>query len=271
MILWLSIKQEEWYMGTNNIFSLSRFNVVFRNLLKEKWKENLRFYTFSFAVLLIFDIIICYSEYNDNMIAGHIHTDSVANGMEGTYFILFLFGCGCGYTLHATNDMRRKGERIFALTTPATTFEKWVSRWIVYTFFFFMVSPIIFFAVDALRVEIFRYIFPHQYICFIGFAGYKNIMIMHPWPKLFIVYFFMQSLFMFFACFYPKSPKKLVLISLAVIFATFFALKLFLIHYINVGLKMTSNVFLYILFVLIIVNWALSYISFKKMEIIDRW
>lgn len=254
-------------MNENSIFSLSRFNVVFRNLLKERWKEDLRFYALSFAAFLIFDIFICYSEYHDNMIGGHTYTDSVANGTEGLFFIVFLFGCGCGYTLHVTNDMRKKGERIFALTAPATTFEKWVSRWIVYTFFFFILSPIIFFAVDALRVEIFRYIFPHQFICFIGFAGYKNIMIMHPWPKLFVVYFFMQSLFMLFAYFYPKSPKKLVLMLLATILIIFFILK---ISFINIKFKMTSLLH-FILFVLTIVNWALSYISFKKMEIIDKW
>ena len=267
MILWLKVKQEEYNMNTNKIFSLSRFNRVFCNLFIENRKTYLGASIGTLAVFIIFDIVYCFSVYHN------IH------GLRGFYYNYdFVLGLASGFmmgiigvsAIFAVKDIGETSGRIMALTTPATTFEKWFSRWIACTPISLLAFFVIFFGVCGLHIIVLRYMFPQIPVAFPGISEF-----IHSLGFFLVFSLFVQSLCMLSAFFSPKSPVKLLIILLFSVLLLgilgYMLISVFSLSVIklNIPIKKTT-LLLWMSGVLTVVAWALSYICFKKLDVTNR-
>ena len=177
------------------------------------------------------------------------------------------------------------------LMTPATMFEKFFSRWLVFTFGFLIVFLIAFKLADWTRVAVYMVSYPEL----------KDIIASTPLSHLvgkgqfwtvfddcnyFMLgvsaYFFAQSLFVLGSSIWPKNSFV----------KTFSAIVVVAIIYIAIGSVLAKILFeargvrgvnqnisdeamtlwtTIIFFGMAIFNWVVAYFRFKESEIINRW
>jgi len=259
--------KEEQDMNTNKIFSLSRFNRVLCNLFIENRRTYLGASLGTFAVFIVFDIVYCFSVYhNVHGLLGFFYDYDFVSGLASG----FMMGIISVSAIFTVKDMGKTSGRIMALTTPATTFEKWLSRWIVCTPITLLVFFIIFFAVCGLHIFVLRNLFPQIPVAFPGVSGFTHSL----W--LFLVFsLFAQSLCMLSAFFSPKSPAKLlIIILLSVLFLGilgYILVSVMKLPVMNLDIPINkTTLFVWVSGVLTVVCWALSYIYFKKLDVTNR-
>jgi|WetSurMetagenome_2_1015567.scaffolds.fasta_scaffold15827_3 hypothetical protein len=254
-------------MNTNKIFSLSRFNRVFCNLFIENRKPYLGASLGTFAVFIIFDIVYCFSVYhNVHGLLGFFYDYDFVSGLASG----FMMGIISVSAIFTVKDMGKTSGRILALTTPATTFEKWLSRWIVCTPISLLVFFIIFFAVCGLHIIVLRYFFPQIPVAFPGVSGFTHSLWLFLVSSLFV-----QSLCMLSAYFSPKSPAKLLLIVLISVLLLgilgYMLVSVYSLPVIKLDIPINKTMsFVGVSGFLTIAGWALSYICFKKLDVTNR-
>lgn len=254
-------------MNTNRIFSLSRFNRVFCNLFIENKKTYLGASIGTLAVFIIFDIVYCISVYyNIHRLRGFYYNYDFVLGLASG-FMMGIIGVSA---IFAVKDIGKTSGRIMALTTPATTFEKWFSRWIICTPISLLAFFVIFFAVCGLHIIVLRYMFPQIPVAFPGISEF-----IHSIGLFLIFSLFVQSVCLLSAYFSPKKPVKLLIILL------FSVLLLGILGYmlisafglpvvkLDIPINKTTS-FFWVSGFLTVVAWALSYIYFKKLDVTNR-
>ena len=168
------------------------------------------------------------------------------------------------------------------LMIPATMFEKFFSRWLVFTFGFLIVFLIAFKLTDWTRVTVYMISYPEL----------KGIIASTPLSHLvgndcnyFMLgvsaYFFAQSLFVLGSSIWPKNSFV----------KTFSAIVVIAIVYIAIGSVLAKMLFegrsggvnqtvsdetmtlstTVIFFAMAVFNWIVAYFRFKESEIINRW
>lgn len=280
-------------MIRDTFFSMSRFVSLCRKEMVENWKANMLRVVLMYGIMAIAFVWNGYFQYNNPK---WLLTRGVTADPAWTFvLIIFLWAIIIMGLLSASFIMERmksKTNRIAMLMTPATMFEKFFSRWLVFTFGFLIVFLIAFKLADWTRVLVYMVSYPEL----------KDIIAATPLSHLlgnsneywtafqtcegFIlgvsVYFFAQSIFILGSAIWPKNAfvktfSAIVVIGIVYVLVGATLTKIVYetrgIHGVNHSIsdEMMMNLSIVFFFVLSIFNWVVAYFRFKESEIINRW
>lgn len=278
-------------MIRDTFFSMSRFVNLCRKEMVESWKANLLRIVMMYGIMAIAFVWNGYFQYN--------HPESLLNrGLTSDpiwsfSLVVFLWAIIIMGLLSASFIMERmksKTNRIAMLMTPATTFEKFFSRWLVFTFGFLIVFLLAFKLADWTRVLVYMISYP-ELKDIIATTPLSHLVGRDYWTAFqtcsgFMLgvsaYFFFQSLFILGSTIWPKNAFV----------KTFSAIVVIAIIYVVIGATLTKIVFeargvhginqsisdefmmdlsIILFFGMAIFNWVVAYFRFKESEIINRW
>lgn len=280
-------------MIRDTFFSMSRFVSLCRKEMVESWKANMLRVVLMYGIMAIAFVWNGYFQYNypERL----LHRGATTDPAWTFVLIIFLWAVIIMGLLSASFIMERmksKTNRIAMLMTPATMFEKFFSRWLVFTFGFLIVFLIAFKLADWTRVLVYMVSYPEL----------KDIIAATPLSHLLgdtneywtafqtregfmlgvSVYFFAQSLFILGSAIWPKNAfvktfSAIVIISIVYVLVGVTLTKIVYesrgIHGVNQSMSddMMMNLSIVFFFVLSIFNWVVAYFRFKESEIINRW
>ena len=244
-----------------------------------------------YAIMAIIFCFIGYSEFESRI----KHDNELWYG--DIYYLrpaIFLFwGFGCLFASLMIEKMKSKTKRIAYLMTPATTFEKFFSRFLLVVVVFIIAFFLAFKLADYTKMAIFSIRYPELNIAPInisqGLCSQKPDAMTNNWMEftaLFSVYIFFQSLFVLGSTLWYKNPFIKTLAAGVAITLLFYAVDGLLVHSLfndnqlrfSVGdycgelmKKWITKQNLFLLFSLLtLFNWVISYFRFKDSEIINR-
>jgi len=285
-------------MIMNDFFSLKRFGLLFKRDIQENWKKYLIYILVLFGVLVLAFLWFTYSYNNytsyrmdDNQGAIRYYYRSL---VSNSIILFFVFSCLSAAMI--MEPMNRKNKSITYLMQPSSSFEKYLSRWLILTIGYIFIFALVFFPADVVRVLIGRIIYPDLDIPF--------FMTMYNNPGLnvgdtsgndgFITfiylvgcYSFFQSFFVFGAVFWKKNSAVKTFVSGLVIIAAYlficsrvisfsfddglagFGNMIEMLNTINV--QIIYGIIGVVFLCLAIINWILAFFRFKESEIINRF
>ncbi|SFG49787.1 hypothetical protein [Prevotella sp. KH2C16] len=265
-------------MRKHDFFRYERFAGYLKKLFTESWRANLVRTVLLFATMLVVELwtaITIYPNYYDA--EGKLLTDYRMD-YDPAFITLwpilaFLFlAVGCFMSSRFLHDGQRKSERIAMLTTPVSTFENWLARWILHVPAVIVVFFGCLYLADALRVAIFTPVYPELPISLFKITG-SNYSLEEVVP-MFILYFLCTSLYLLGGVFFPRRAiltTSIVLFFVAwfYVFIGFSSLDFFNeepgYDYSPGKLLMWAYLCVATLFC-----WWLSYRRLKELEVIDR-
>lgn len=284
-------------MNTNNFFNLSRFGLLCRKEFFENRKGIvLRMLAF-FGMMLLFFLLYSISEYsnfehNYTLITHYLKfgTDPVWGVETGIgYFFIMLY---CGFTASLImQKMECKMGRIALLTTPVSSFEQYLCRWVYAVPITIIFCFLSFLLADYMRVVISQTIYPElanviKFVDITKFFSSGNLEMSSGDKKIlgfFVsVFFLVQSFFVLGGVVWPKNSfvkTFLFCIIVPLVYMLFFNSiggflykpdtfeypkeRLFISeysHWIWFAFSGCATVF----------NWVLAYYRFKESEVIHR-
>lgn len=274
-------------MIKNIFFSPERFLLLCKKDLMESWKTMLLRFVTLYAILAILFLYIGYLQYKFPP-----NSEYLKNYYVTATFICW--GFGCLFASLTMENMGTKIKRISYLMTPATSFEKYISRLILTVVLFIVASILAFKLADYTRVIIYSIRYPEIEI---HLANIKGIIgndsmqsIIQNWGQFFCglsIYLFFQSLFVLGSTLWYKKPFIKTLAAGLIIVLAFIVIDGAFIHFAfkdgirdfgnSLGyysenasqLFSTLNVTVFFSFFTLL-NWTLAYFRFKESEIINR-
>lgn len=275
-------------MIRDTFFSMPRFVNLCRKEMVESWRANLLRFVMMYGIMAIAFVWSGYFKYD--------HPEYLLNSSDKSdpvwmfTLITFVWAIVIMGILSASFTMERmksKTNRTAMLMTPATMFEKFFSRWLVFTFGFLIVFLIAFKLADWTRVAIYLMSYPEL----------KDIIAPAPFSHLVgegqtvfdncksfiagvVAYFFTQSLFVLGSSIWPKNAFVKTFSAIVVIGIVYFAIGAALTKAFFTGNGFIEPIFsddtLMILMTITFLtlacfNWVLAYFRFKESEIINRW
>lgn len=279
-------------MIRDTFFSAPRFVSLCRKEMVESWKANLLRFVMMYGIMAIAFIWNGYFQYNhpEGLINRGITQDPIWTFELGA-FIWALVIMGLLSASFIMERMKSKTNRIAMLMTPATMFEKFFSRWLVFTFGFLIVFLIAFKLADWTRVAVYMVSYPElkdiiastPLSHLVGKGQFWTVFADCNYFMLGVsAYFFAQSLFVLGSSIWPKNSFV----------KTFSAIVVVAIIYIAIGSVLGKILFeargvrgvnqdisdeamtlwtTIIFFGMAIFNWIVTYFRFKESEIINRW
>lgn len=274
-------------MIKDTFFYMPRFVNLCRKNMVESWKTNVLRFVMMYGVIVIILIWNAYFNYRYKI---ELANDDNIWHFSMIFFVWTLMGFGLISASFTMERMKTKISRLSELMTPATSFEKYFSRWVISTIVFLIVFLIAFRLADYTRVLVYSLIYPELKAIaplplshFVGsgkdyFTLFKSVKELNAFIA---VFFFFQSCFVLGSSIWPKNA----------FIKTFAAGVVIVLVYILIALGITDlmkNVNTYYWFgatltqeiVLIIAcigcwcfalfNWVLAYFRFKESEIINR-
>ena len=139
-------------MIRDTFFSAPRFVNLCRKEMVESWKANLLRFVMMYGIMAIAFVWNGYFQYNYLQADGRVSQDPIWNFELGA-FVWALVIMGLLSASFIMERMKTKTNRIAMLMIPATMFEKFFSRWLVFTFGFLIVF-LIAFKSDSFRTEV---------------------------------------------------------------------------------------------------------------------
>ena len=132
-------------MIRDTFFSAPRFVNLCRKEMVESWKANLLRFVMMYGIMAIAFVWNGYFRYNypQGMIDRGVEQDPIWY-FELTIFLWAMVIMGLLSASFIMERMKTKTNRIAVLMTPATMFEKFLSRWLAFTFGFLIVFLIAF-------------------------------------------------------------------------------------------------------------------------------
>lgn len=277
----------------NTFFNLSRFTNLCRKNMVEDWRANLLRLLVLYgvmAVILVWYGYIVYHNYKSYSIQ-YTKTDPVWE-FVALAFLWFLFGFGALSASFTMENMKSKASRLSSLMIPATSFEKYFSRWLVSTVVFLFLFLIAFKLADYTRVIIYRFSYPKieaiEAFPLTGWVDRTSVHYvfvfrkMHMLIFIFALYLYVQSLFVLGSVIWPKNSFLKTFASGSIIAFLYFGTIILLIdmfsdptlHY-DTPLSLWTDAERSALFSVLAVlgalfNWVLGYFRFKESEIIQR-
>lgn len=273
-------------MLKDNLFSLSRFMDLCRKDMVESWKTNLLRVGMMFGVMVVIFVWSGYYHYKSQY--------SYDEQVEVSLYTFLWMGliCGCLAASFTMERMKSKTSRLSVLMTPATSFEKFFSRWLISTLVYVVVFIIAFKLADYTRVLLYSLSYPEKNVVAADF-GYlfatdgEYALFPHTTCRakgLFIVgYFFVQSCFVLGSSIWPKNSFIKTFVAG---FTLMTAYALIIGGISEMLFKNTSSrnmpnpdfdpeefitTLMYIVGIFfILLNWGLAYFRFKESEIINR-
>lgn len=282
-------------MMKDSLFSMPRFMNLCRKEMVESWKSNALRIVLLYGVMTIVLVWHGYFAYSTHDSVSFFERHAEADP-AWTFiliaFLWFLFGFGCLNGSLTMEKMKSKTSRMSVLMTPATPFEKFLSRWMISTVVFLLVFLIAFELADYTRVMVYSLIYPdvEEVIRPVSLGDLvgngKHWVLFRKTNELILllsVYCFVQSLFVLGSSVWPKNS----------FLKTFAAVTIIGLVYLLVGMLVGDMLFNgsnkdygyifnsitekqaftmatvgFMFFAL--VNWTLAYFRFKESEIIQR-
>ena len=271
---------------SDTFFSWSRFANYFKKVLVEDRKRLLQRIITVFGLLMIFSAIISHSSYEHYLESVKLgFTSEIDPALDGL-MPLFVLGLFIGCVLSASfimEPMNSKTGRIYSLMFPATSFEKYIARWLIYTIGFVVLYYFLFLLVDVIRVGVFSMIYPEIDLIAITRPYAEIAALNDEMPLDFIVslYFFWQSIFVLGSSLWPKHSFLKTFTAFTILGTAFSALFAGLMteldrpgYVYRLPLLTEDECFFIFACCVMLVTfffWWLAYKRFKEMEVVNRW
>lgn len=277
-------------MIKDTFFSLPRFMNLCRKEMVESWRSNVLRIVLLYGVMTVAMVWNGYFEYR------HVYNNGDAEDPAWAFLLvafiwgLWVFGClSASFTME---KMKTKTNRTSTLMIPATPFEKYFSRWFVFTVVFLVVFLITYKLADYTRVIVYSLTYPEKdFIApvdlshLIGKGKDYYTLCRTGWEFGVVIagYFFVQSLFILGSTIWPKNSFLKTFASGTIIVIVYFLVGVFMskmlldnkLHYSFPGGIVMSDEAIWGLFIatctfFTLFNWILAYFRFKESEIINR-
>ena len=277
-------------MIKDTFFSLPRFMNLCRKEMVENWKSNVLRMVLMYGVMAAVMVWNGYFEYR------YWHSGQIEDPAWTFLLVVFiwsLWGFGCLSASFTMEKMKTKTSRTSMLMVPATPFEKFFSRWFVFTVVFLVIFLISYKLADYTRFIIYSLAYPEEkdFIIPVDLSHlvgerktyYTLCRTGLQFGALLSAYFFVQSLFVLGSSIWPKNSFLKTFASGTVIAIVYFLLAVFMSKmFLENGNYYSENVFTGMsedtaMSIMIVVgifftlmNWTLAYFRFKESEIVNR-
>lgn len=276
-------------MIKDTFFSLPRFMNLCRKEMVESWRSNVLRIVLLYGVMTVAMVWNGYFEYR------HVYNNGDTEDPAWTFLLvafiwgLWVFGClSASFTME---KMKTKTNRTSTLMTPATPFEKYFSRWFVFTVVFLVVFLITYKLADYTRVIVYSLTYPEKdfiapvdlsHVIGKGKDYYTLCRTGLEFGAVIAGYFFVQSLFILGSTIWPKNSFLKTFASGTIIVIVYFLVgalmtKILLnnnLYYSFPGHEISHENMMVLLIVAFtfftLFNWILAYFRFKESEIINR-
>ena len=274
-------------MIKDTFFSLPRFMNLCRKEMVENWKSNVLRMVLMYGVMAVVMVWNGYFEYRGT--SNHVYAEDPAWVFLLVVFIWGLWGFGCLSASFTMERMKTKTSRTSMLMVPATPFEKFFSRWFVFTVVYLVVFLISYKLADYTRLIIYSLAYPEKdFIAPVAlshvFGDEKYYTLCNSgleFGALMSGYFFVQSLFVLGSSIWPKNSFLKTFAAGTIIGIIYFLVgalvcKMLLENgrYYSGGIFESKDTVLWIIIVagilFTLLNWTLAYFRFKESEIINR-
>ncbi|WP_321333176.1 hypothetical protein [uncultured Bacteroides sp.] len=275
-------------MLKDTFFNVRRFTTLCRKEMVESWKVNVLRMILLYGFMSIVFLFIGFNTYDSYAVSGMMEDSVAYSSLIGFVWFLWIFGC-----LSASLTMERmktKTSRLSVLMIPATPFEKFFSRWVVFTLVFMVVFLIAFLLADYTRVLVCSLSFPDVKVIaptnlkYLLTDGTNHYCIYRSSSQFLLIvsgYFFLQSCFVLGSSIWPKNSflKTFVAgILLIIVYLTvgasvakmFFTDRLLFNFNLDVSKGIAAHITSAFLLFFVLFNWVLAYFRFKEAEIINR-
>lgn len=279
-------------MIRDTFFSASRFVSLCRKEMVESWKANVLRMVMMYGILAIAFVWNGYFQY--------VNPTYVLNREDPVdpiwVFELIAFGwaiviMGLLSASFLMERMKTKTNRIATLMIPATMFEKFFSRWLIFTFGFLIAFLIAFKLADWTRVLVYMVSYPElkEIIASVPLSeivGHGNWTIFSDGETFLLgvsIYFFAQSLFVLGSSIWPKNAFVKTLSAIIVIAIVYVSVGAILVKVLmeasgrsggvngSISDETITLISTIAFFTLALFNWVVAYFRFKESEIINRW
>lgn len=279
-------------MIRDTFFSASRFVSLCRKEMVESWRANLLRVVMMYGILAIAFVWNGYFQY--------LYPESLLRRKElvDPIWAFELIGFGWAVVIMGLlsasfimERMKTKTNRISALMIPATMFEKFFSRWLIFTFGFLIAFLIAFKLADWTRVLVYTVSYPElkEIIASVPLSqivGPGNWTIFSDNETFLLgisIYLFAQSLFVLGSSIWPKNAFVKTLSAIIVIAIVYVSVGALLVKIlmeaqgrsggVNASISDETMVLISTIafFALALFNWIVAYSRFKESEIINRW
>ena len=277
-------------MIKDTFFSLPRFMNLCRKEMVENWRSNVLRMVLMYGVMAVVMVWNGYFEYR------YWHSGQIEDPAWTFLLVVFiwsLWGFGCLSASFTMEKMKTKTSRTSMLMVPATPFEKFFSRWFVFTVVFLVIFLISYKLADYTRFIIYSLAYPEEkdFIIPVDLSHlvgerktyYTLCRTGLQFGALLSAYFFVQSLFVLGSSIWPKNSFLKTFASGTVIAIVYFLLAVFMSKmFLENGNYYSENVFTGMsedtaMSIMIVVgifftlmNWTLTYFRFKESEIVNR-
>ena len=277
-------------MIKDTFFSLPRFMNLCRKEMVENWRSNVLRMVLMYGVMAVVMVWNGYFEYR------YWHSGQIEDPAWTFLLVVFiwsLWGFGCLRASFTMEKMKTKTSRTSMLMVPATPFEKFFSRWFVFTVVFLVIFLISYKLADYTRFIIYSLAYPEEkdFIIPVDLSHlvgerktyYTLCRTGLQFGALLSAYFFVQSLFVLGSSIWPKNSFLKTFASGTVIAIVYFLLAVFMSKmFLENGNYYSENVFTGMsedtaMSIMIVVgifftlmNWTLAYFRFKESEIVNR-
>ena len=270
-------------MIRDTFFSQTRFVNLCRKEMVENWKSNLLRVALMYGAMAV---IMLWS--------GYLSYRAVGQDTDSTWefnLVIFMWGLcvfGCLSASFTMERMKSKTGRLSVLMTPATSFEKYFSRWLVFTVVFLIVFLITYKLADYTKVLVYSLVYPENNAIAITplshlfgentdyYTVFKHT---HTFVLMIASYFFCQSCFVLGSSVWPKnsfiktfSAGMIIFIAYVLIVVGF--AKLIWPDQISYNPDMSEETAFACLSAIAVLftltNRTLAYFRFKESEIINR-
>lgn len=264
-------------MTRDRFFSMSRFLNYCQKDWVENWRKNLLRLVVMYGALTVIFIWIG-RIWRRSVYSEQLWQDEFGIGC----FMIFAMGTlSASFVMEFMKDKRR---RLSALMLPATAFEKYLSRWFLYTFVFLLAYAVAFVLADLTRAFI-SSLFDTGVTSIFPYRQLTNEMMFPPFFSTgrgtlfsFSFYFAVQSAYVLGSALWPKNAFVKTSAALIVIISIFVAVFVGLFSSLNFGpygpdMEEETAVTLctFLLFAFAIFCWVTAYYRLKEAEIINRW
>ena len=274
-------------MIKDTFFYMPRFVNLCRKNMVESWKTNVLRFVMMYGVIVIILIWNAHLTYVNNT---QLANDNSVWQFAMIFFVWTLIGFGCLSASFTMERMKTKISRLSELMTPATSFEKYFSHWVISTVVFLVVFLIAFRLADYTRVLVYSLVypemnaispFPFAHLVSTGNGYYTLFHSVKELNAFIAFYFFFQSSFVLGTSIWPKNAFIKTFAAGVVIVVKYILLVVILTNLMKNGNTyywldsvLSQDRMLSIVCIgcwcLALFNWVLAYFRFKESEIINR-
>ena len=276
-------------MIRDTFFSMPRFVKLCRKEMVENWKTNLLRFVLMYGVLAIAFIWNAYLSYRYASPGSYVsrEKDVVIFGC-----VAFVWGVVIMGTLSASFIMERmktKTNREAMLMLPATMFEKYISRWLIFTIGAVAAFLIAYKLADWSRVLVYTIAYPENnaiaQVPLSHLVGETDYWTLFKDNQMFMMaiggYCFIQSIFVLGSSIWPKNAFiktfavgvaiTLVYLLIGTLLFNSFVARHPSVNGIFMSAETMETLTTFLFLGCALFNWVLAYFRFKESEIINRW